>query len=204
MLSASQLTLWRGYQCLFEALSFELSAGQAMLVRGPNGSGKTTLLRVVCGLTRPESGQVFWQQADLHRERAQVGTALAYSGHQTGLKGDLSLAENLSFFARLADQPDRIWQSLLEPLGLQELGELDVRLLSAGQQRRAALVRTLISPAPLWVMDEPLANLDEQGRSFVLDAVNAHLASGGLALLAVHEAVQLAHTSLTLTLGDSS
>ncbi len=202
MLSVSQLTLWRGYQCLFEALSFEISAGQAMLVRGPNGSGKTTLLRVVCGLTRPEAGQVNWQHADLHRERAKIGTALAYSGHQTGLKGDLSLADNLSFFARLAGQTDSAWQTLLEPLGLQELEQLDVRLLSAGQQRRAALVRTLISPAPLWVMDEPLANLDEQGRGFVLEAVNAHLAGGGLALLAVHEVVQLAHNTLTLTLGD--
>lgn len=86
---------------------------------------------------------------------------------------------------------------------MQELEQLDVRLLSAGQQRRAALVRTLISPAPLWVMDEPLANLDDQGRGFVLEAVNAHLARGGLALLAVHEAVQLAHSTLTLTLGDT-
>ena len=204
MLSASQLTLWRGYQCLFEALSFEISPGQAMLVRGPNGSGKTTLLRVVCGLTRPESGQVTWQQADLHRERAKIGTALAYSGHQTGLKGDLSLADNLSFVARLAGQPDRAWQALLAPLGLQDLEQLDVRLLSAGQQRRAALLRTLISPAPLWVMDEPLANLDDQGRGFVLEAVDSHLARGGLALLAVHEAVQLTHSALTLTLGDSA
>lgn len=204
MLTASGLTLWRGYQCLFEQLEFAVSPGAALLVRGPNGSGKTTLLRVVCGLTRPEAGAVFWQGRDLQRHRVQLGPVIAYSGHQTGLKGDLTLAQNLRFAARLADQPDSAWQALLEPLGLAELSELDLRLLSAGQQRRAALLRTLISPAPLWVMDEPLANLDVAGRDFVLAAVDAHLGQGGIALLAIHEPVSLQASCDTLTLGAAA
>ena len=96
------------------------------------------------------------------------------------------------------------WQALLEPLGLAASVALDVRLLSAGQQRRAALVRTLISPAPLWVMDEPLANLDAAGREFVVAAVDRHLADGGVALLAVHESIELSAPSATLTLGETT
>lgn len=204
MLTASGLTLWRGYQCLFEQLDFAVSPGGALLVRGPNGSGKTTLLRVVCGLTRPEAGTVSWQGHDVQRERSQLGRVIAYSGHHIGLKGDLSLAQNLRFAARLADRTDAAWQALLEPLGLAESTALDVRLLSAGQQRRAALVRTLISPAPLWIMDEPLANLDAAGRAFVLAAVDRHLGDGGVALLAVHETIELAAGSTTLQLGDAA
>jgi len=201
LLTASGVTLWRGYQCLFEHLDFSVAPGAALLVRGPNGSGKTTLLRVVCGLTRAETGAVSWQGRDLHRHRSELGQVIAYTGHQTGLKGDLSLAQNLRFAARLADRPDAAWQALLDPLGLSGSTELDVRLLSAGQQRRAALVRTLISPAPLWVMDEPLANLDEAGRSFVLAAVERHLEGGGVALLAIHETISLSASSATLRLG---
>jgi heme exporter protein A len=203
LLTANGLTLWRGYQCLFEQLNFAVSAGAALLVRGPNGSGKTTLLRVVCGLTRPEAGEILWQGRDLQRERTQLGRVIAYGGHQTGLKGDLSLAQNLRFAARLAGRPDAAWQGLLEPLGLAASTALDVRLLSAGQQRRAALIRTLISAAPLWIMDEPLANLDAAGRELVLSAVDRHLDAGGLALLAIHETVELAAPSSTLTLGEA-
>jgi heme exporter protein A len=201
LLTASGLTLWRGYQCLFEQLEFTVSPGAALLVRGPNGSGKTTLLRVICGLTRPETGEVCWQGHNLQRQRSQLGTVIAYSGHQTGLKGDLTLTQNLRFAAKLADQPNTAWQSLLDPLGLTDLADVDVRLLSAGQQRRAALLRTLISPAPLWVMDEPLANLDDAGRDFVLAAVDSHLNNGGVALLAIHESVTLQADSDTLMLG---
>jgi heme exporter protein A len=204
LLTASGLTLWRGYQCLFEQLEFAVPPGAALLVRGPNGSGKTTLLRVVCGLTRPETGEVCWQGHDLQRHRSQLGTVIAYSGHHTGLKGDLTLAQNLRFAAKLADQPDTAWQTLLDPLGLAELANLDVRLLSAGQQRRAALLRTLISPAPLWVLDEPLANLDDAGRDFVLSAVDSHLSDGGVALLAIHEPVSLKSNSDTLMLGATA
>jgi len=204
LLTASGLTLWRGYQCLFEQLDFAVSPGAALLVRGPNGSGKTTLLRVICGLTRPETGEISWQGRDLQRDRAQLGRVIAYSGHQTGLKGDLSLAQNLRFAAKLAGRPEAAWQALLEPLGLTEAIALDVRLLSAGQQRRAALVRTLISPAPLWIMDEPLANLDDAGRKFMLAAVDRHLSDGGAALLAVHEVIQLTGGSHTLELGAAA
>ncbi len=202
MISASGLTLWRGFRCLFEQLSFELATGEALLIRGPNGSGKTTLLRVLCGLTRPEAGQVHWAGEPIQAQRETFTRALAYLGHRTGLKADLSPEQNLQFAARLRGQRANL-DGALAAVGLAEQADLPVRHLSAGQQRRTALARLLQSNAKLWIMDEPLANLDAAGRDFVVSSLNNHLAAGGLAVLAVHEPLELARPCQSLTLGGN-
>jgi heme exporter protein A len=185
-LTAHDLTLWRGPFCLFHALSFQLRAGQALIVRGPNGSGKTTLLRVLCGLTRPEEGRVEWGGVPVERDRQAFGGALAYFGHSLGLKADLTVLQNLRFAARLNGDDEARSGDYLEALHLSDCANLEVRYLSAGQKRRAALARVLMSGALVWMLDEPYTNLDAAGRGFVEDRLNAHLGGGGLAAVAAH------------------
>jgi len=127
MLKAVDLTLWRGTNCLFEDLSFELDRGSASLVSGPNGSGKTTLLRVVCGLTRPESGRVEWKETPIESVREEYGSQLAYFGHTTGLKADLTVVQNLAFVARMQGQGGRPWVPFLETLELAGVRDLPLR-----------------------------------------------------------------------------
>jgi len=186
MLKAEKLTLWRGELCLFDELSFSVSAGEVMQVRGPNGAGKTTLLRVLAGLTRPETGRVSWAGEPITGQLSEFGQALAYCGHQTGLKGDLSLHGNLAFSARLAGLGGQPWRPLLDELALSGSADRLVRNLSAGQQRRGALARSLMLPASLWILDEPFTNLDTQGREFLEDRLDEHLAADGLAVIAAH------------------
>ena len=186
LLTATDLTLWRGPFCLFDALSFELSAGQALVIRGPNGSGKTTLLRVLCGLTRPESGHISWDGLPVEKHREVFGRALAYFGHSLGLKADLTVNQNLRFSTALAEKGNREFAAYLEALNLQDCGDLEVRYLSAGQKRRTALARVLMSGARLWIMDEPFTNLDAAGRRYVEALLNDHLANDGLAAIAAH------------------
>lgn len=204
MLSASGLTLWRGHACLFEDLAFSLAAGQALVLRGPNGSGKTTLLRVIAGLTTPESGQVLWSGEPLDRvSRRQL--LLAYCGHLPGLKGDLTVAENLDFYARLHGCPPTRLAVILEQLGLAGLADLELRLLSAGQKRRAALARVLLTRVPLWLLDEPQTNLDSAGRRTVEEAIREHLAGGGVAVIASHLPLEAGSgTVVELELGDTA
>jgi heme exporter protein A len=188
MLEASELTLWRGHTCLFDQLSFRLAPGRALIVRGPNGSGKTTLLRVLCGLTRAESGTVAWNgEVQQHALRGRA----AYSGHQSALNADLTVRQNLDFYAALQGVGRGAWEALLGPLALAQCADLEVRHLSAGQKRRAALVRVLIAAAPAWILDEPMTNLDAEGRGFVEERVARHLAAGGLAVIAAHDETQL-------------
>lgn len=156
------------------------------MLRGPNGSGKTTLLRVLCGLTRPESGRVTWRDVSVDSGSGDFAKCLAYSGHQTGLKADLSLARNLAFAARMAGLEGEPWQEIMGQLGLARCADLQVRYLSAGQQRRGALVRALMMKAPCWILDEPFANLDPAGRDWLESRLDEHLDAGGLAIIAAH------------------
>jgi heme exporter protein A len=203
VLAGAGLTLWRGTTCLFESLSFVLPAGTALVIEGPNGAGKTTLLRVIAGLTLPEAGRVTWQGSALRQQQQAGRLRLAFSGHALGLKAELSTRENLRFFARLAGLPGRV-DELLEATGLRGCADLEVRLLSAGQKRRAALARVLLSGADVCLLDEPQTNLDRPGRQFLEEAVQGHLGGGGTVVIAAHQRLDFGTAGVTrLLLGDA-
>jgi heme exporter protein A len=202
VLEAIDLGLFRGPRRLFEGLSFRVGPGTALWVRGQNGAGKTTLLRVLCGLTQPERGRVLWRGRPAGPE---FSGQLAYGGHLLGLKSDLTVLENLRFFARQYDVDAGACDAQIEQVGLHRCRHLEVRLLSAGQKRRAALARIFLSGATAWVLDEPFANLDEDGRRLVEAALAAHLKQGGLAVVAAHQSMTAGDVPMqTITLGEKT
>jgi len=204
-LSAVDLTLWRGPNCLFEDLSFEVAAGSLLLIRGPNGSGKTTLLRVLSGLTRPETGCVSWRGEPIEKIRQTFGAELAYFGHADGLKADLTVMQNLEFSAHLQGQSGEQIPDLLDALNLKPSAKLETRYLSAGQKRRTALARVLMSDATIWLLDEPVTNLDAAGRDYVKNRLRAHIDGGGLAIAATHEDIRFTHDAPDeIILGDAA
>ena len=162
LLRARGLAFDRNDQPIFGPLDFHVDAGEALLVHGSNGSGKTTLLRVLAGLLQPSRGQILVRDAPASAERiAQTCTLL---GHLLGHKGELTACENLEFaqglFGRRADID--IEQALFD-VGLAGFEDAPARQFSAGQRKRLALARLLLVPAPLWLLDEPYANLDLPG-----------------------------------------
>ena len=198
MLEARNLTLWRGDTCLFENLSLQVHRASALVLRGANGAGKTTLLRVLCGLTRPEAGEILWRG---ETAAGRLRGAVAYGGHLAALNADLTVMQNLGFYGRLPGVR-RDWRDLLSVLALDRCRDLEVRHLSAGQKRRAGLARVLMSGAPLWLLDEPFTNLDAEGRRLVDDRITAHLAGGGIAVVAAHDDMRLPGATVdTLRLG---
>ncbi len=199
-LSAAGLTLFRGERCLFTDLGFALNPGELLLLEGKNGSGKTSLLRAIAGLIEFEEGVVEWHGKPVARQRQVFHAAMTWLAHHTGLKGDLTLVENLRFEANLRAQGDRDFDSVLERLGIVRLKKLPLRSLSAGQQRRVGLARMLLSDTPLWMMDEPFTNLDRQGRELVISLVNEHLARGGMCVMAAHQDVDVDATMTRVVL----
>jgi heme exporter protein A len=172
-LSVTDLAVARGGIALLQDVHFTLSAGQALVLRGPNGCGKTTLLRVIAGLQPPLAGSV-----DLAPD------LIAYAAHADGIKATLTVAENLSFWAAIYGT--RGIDAALERMNLRALRDRPAQNLSAGQKRRLGLARLMVTGRPLWVLDEPTVSLDVASVALFGQVVRDHLAAGGMALIATH------------------
>ena len=187
LLQAHQLAFARNDEPVFGPLDFHVAAGEALLVQGGNGSGKTTLLRVLAGLLGASGGEVQVNGKPAEREAIAEHTALL--GHLLGHKGELSADENLRFALGLYGQREGITRSeALQQVGLAGFEDTFARSMSAGQKKRLALARLLLVPAPLWLMDEPYANLDLQGIALVNQMIEKHVHAGGAALITSHGA----------------
>ena len=190
-LSANDLTLIRGESCLFQGLEFALNPGELLILEGQNGSGKTSLMRAIAGMLSLETGEIFWNGEPVSRQRQEFHGSLVWLAHRTGLKGDLTLVENLRFEGCLRRQAKVDKAAIYERLAISRLKRLPLRSLSAGQQRRVALARMLMADVPLWLMDEPFTNLDREGRQLVMDLTEEHLAKGGMCVMAAHQDVEI-------------
>jgi heme exporter protein A len=192
LLSADNLHLWRGELHVLRGLSLRLDAGACLQVTGANGVGKSSLLRALCSLLPLEQGLVSWRGHDVRHDRHAYHRELAYLGHGTGLKADLSATENLQFSAglRRALGAQQI-AAALERVGMGEQHARLARQMSAGQQRRVALARVLLCDCALWILDEPTANLDGRGQGLFAELLQEHLRAGGLALIATHQPLNL-------------
>jgi heme ABC exporter ATP-binding subunit CcmA len=168
-------------------IDLDVEAGEVVLLRGPNGAGKTTLLRAVAGLVPIVRGEAVVLGHDLRRDRKAVRRHVAMLGHATGLYDDLTVEENVRFWARAS-------RSSADPAVAQDRAGIDARIrsvavgrLSAGQRRRASLAALLVRDARLWLLDEPHAGLDAPGRDVLDGLVRSAAAAGTTVLLASHE-----------------
>lgn len=189
LLQASGLAFTRSDELVFGPLDLRLDAGEALLVKGGNGAGKTTLLRVLAGLLPASQGQVSVRAERVDRHHLACGSA--YLGHLNGHKAELSALENLRFSFAIqaspaAAPPDLV--AVLAQVGLGGHEDTPARHLSAGQNKRLALARLKLHPVPLWLLDEPYANLDLDGIALVDRLIQAQVAAGGAVLLTTHGA----------------
>ena len=185
-LEVTGLACRRGGRAVFGDLSFSLARGELLALTGRNGSGKTTLLRALALLVPAQAGAILWQGAEVARDAEAWRRQIGWLGHLDGLKGDLTVAENLETACRLREAAADGIAAALAAFDLGVLAHRPVRTLSAGQRRRCALARVLASAAPLWLLDEPLNALDAPSQQAVQVALAGHLAAGGLAIAATH------------------
>jgi heme exporter protein A len=189
MLSVQQLSCERGRKRLFSDLNFQLQPGECLHVQGANGAGKTSLLRIVCGLAEALHGEIRWRGQDTRLDPGAWRAELVYLGHTPGLKDELSAAENLHFQSQIdgCTLSDAQIDAALQRVGLGRQQQVPLRRFSQGQKRRAALARLIACPVALWVLDEPLAALDQPAQQLVAQLLAGHVQAGGLALVTSHQ-----------------
>ena len=178
---------------LFSGVDFVLEAGRALQIAGPNGVGKTTLLRVLATLSNHYEGQIQWRGNNIREYKANYRAEFLFFGHHTAVKPELTPIENLQWVTRLDgahSAPDMF--AALAAVGLKGYEEFPSQHLSAGQQRRVALARLVISQHALWILDEPFTALDVDGVAWLEEQIHGHLQRGGSVLFTTHQAIGIA------------
>ncbi|MCV9941095.1 heme ABC exporter ATP-binding protein CcmA [Boseaceae bacterium BT-24-1] len=181
-LTAEGLVCRRGGRAIFDGVGFRLASGDAIALTGRNGAGKSSLIAMLCGRLRPEAGAIRLDGLD----DMPLAEAAHLIGHRDGLKTALTATENLRFAQDLLGAPGLGPAEALAAVGLPHVGALPVGYLSAGQRRRVALARLLVSSRPIWLLDEPFAALDTGSQAMLSGLMRAHLTGGGAILAATH------------------
>jgi heme exporter protein A len=196
-LESIDLECIRDDRTLFQGLCFDLNPGKALVLEGQNGCGKTSLLRILCGIRLPESGDLLWRGENIFKLGAEFHEHIAYLGHRDGNKLDLTPLENLKIAQGLGKaRQDIDLEEALDQVDLYGFEDVPTRNLSAGQQRRLAIARLLVTEATLWILDEPFTSLDRQGIAKVEALFERHLSAGGMAALTTHHRIELSESQI--------
>ncbi len=178
LLTALKLSVFRGERLVFRDVSFSLSAGGILVLRGANGAGKSSLLRALAGLTPLAAGELRWAGENALEDLPTHARRIAWLGHLDAVKPALTAGEHVTGPA-------------LAAVGLAPFAELPARLLSAGQKRRLAIARVAASGAKLWLLDEPTTGLDTASIGKFVALCEAHRGAGGMIIVSTHTPLDL-------------
>lgn len=183
-------------------VDLDVDRRSVVLLRGANGAGKTTLLRALAGLVPITSGEATVLGVDLCSDRRAVRSRVGLLAHGSGLYEDLTVADNVRFWTRAARADAADAEAAMSRLGLDgRLRNVAVGRLSTGQRRRTSFACLLARRPELWLLDEPHAGLDREGRDIVDELVRDAASAGATIILSSHEldrSIELADEIVTL------
>lgn len=188
-LQLRNVTFVRNDNQLFDPMDVTIHAGELWQVMGANGSGKSTLLRIIAGLNLEFEGKILWHGVTIQKNLEDYQSHIIYLGHLNGLRVSLTILENIQFWLlhHKIDISEKKLEYLLKSFCLWEKRCNKCYQLSAGQKRKTALLRFMIQPALLWILDEPLSALDRESSIIFQQWCFDYLRSGGKIIMATHQ-----------------
>lgn len=189
-LEVKNLACFRNEQILFNKINLSLSPENVLFLQGENGSGKTSLLRILCGFRLPDEGEITWG-GDPTSAMPEYFQNISYVGHKNGIKDELTVEENLNLMRSMATASDIKTESVLKQIGLFKRADVLARQLSAGQKRKLALARLMMTENSFWILDEPFTSLDKETVGFFESLIKQHITRGGMLILTSHHEIDL-------------
>lgn len=188
MFTVNNVSYFRNNRQVFKNVGFSAGLGSCLLLVGGNGIGKTSLLRIIAGLAKPTSGELLWNGQNIQGLRSDFNSDMCYLGHKNFAKSELTVLENLQFFAGVSNSEILI-PSAIRYFGLEEVVNKKMDKLSMGWQKRVLLSKLLCCPATFWLLDEPSNNLDKQGKELLFNLINVRVKEGGIVIAATHDEI---------------
>ncbi len=190
MLTLNKINYSKNQQKIISNLGFSAGLNSCITIKGKNGSGKTTLLKIIAGLleldNKQNTGEILWNNEDINNIRDDFYADVSYLGHSNFLKKNLSILDNLLFYAKLSNS-EMLVPSAIRYFKLDDLVHTKLKKLSAGWQKRVMLAKLLCCPTTIWLLDEPTINLDKDGKELLFNLVSTRIKEEGIVLIATHD-----------------
>ena len=201
MLLVQNLSLERLDKKIFENINFSLGTNKIVMLKGRNGSGKTSLLKSVLCILEPTSGSMFWKGKPINKNLYDFYNNVTYISDKTSSVRQLTIANNIKIWKRifLSKLDKNQINGILSNLNLTNLIDKKVNTLSLGEIKKLELLRLVLEEKKIWILDEPLNNLDSDTIEILTQTFEDHCDNGGSILFSTHQELQINSEKIVLT-----
>ena len=189
MILIKDLSIKRSNKTIFEHINLSLGSGNLTILKGKNGSGKTTLLKAMLNLIEPSTGSIYWRGKLLKKNLYEFYNNVTYIADKTSSLNKLTVKENINIWKKIflsKINEDQI-ENILKTLKLNKYLEKKVNLLSFGETKKLEFLRLIIENKKIWILDEPLSNLDEETIDVVKQTFEDHCSKKGSIIFSSHQ-----------------
>ena len=200
MLLVQNLSLERLDKKIFENINFSLGTNKIVMLKGRNGSGKTSLLKSVLCILEPTSGSMFWKGKPINKTLYDFYNNVTYISDKTTSVRQLTIANNIKIWKRifLSKLDKNQIDGILSNLNLTNLIDKKVNTLSLGEIKKLELLRLVLEEKKIWILDEPLNNLDSDTIEILAQTFEDHCDNGGSILFSTHQELQINSEKIVL------
>ena len=193
MILVKDLSIERSNKKIFENVNISLGSGRIILLKGKNGSGKTTLLKALLNLIEPSSGAIYWKGKLLKKNLYNFFNHVTYIADRTSSLSKLTVQENIKIWKKifLSNISNSQVENILKTLKLDIYLDQKVNSLSFGETKKLEFLRLIIENKKIWILDEPLSNLDNESIDVIAQTFEDHRSKEGSIIFSSHQELDI-------------